>query len=156
MTYDYYAWTDGSCNNLSPFGEGGSAFYIEDADGREYTRASKGFLGTTNNKMELLAIINAVKSVPFGSSILIHTDSEYCIKVCTNKRPHKENRSLILLFFKECTGKTVHFEWVKGHSGIQENELVDAMACERKEEIRKANNIPVYNRFNSPKVRKQS
>lgn len=63
VSLKYEAYTDGSCDNLSPYGEGGSAYIIL-KDGIIIKESKKGFVGTTNNRMEMLAIISAVKSVP--------------------------------------------------------------------------------------------
>lgn len=65
----YEAYTDGSCDNISPYGEGGSAYIIL-KDGVIIKESKKGFVGTTNNRMEMLAIISAVKSVPKGALLL--------------------------------------------------------------------------------------
>lgn len=74
----YEAYTDGSCDNISPYGEGGSAYIIL-KDGVIIKESKKGFVGTTNNRMEMLAIISAVKSVPKGATLTVYTDSQYCI-----------------------------------------------------------------------------
>lgn len=153
---DYTAYTDGSCNNLSPYGEGGAAYVVLDGKGGIVRLNSKGFIGTTNNKMELMAILSAVASVPAGSSLLVRTDSRYCIRVLTDKRNAdnftRPNASVIRQFFAYAGRlKAVRFEWVKGHAGDRYNELVDALAQSRTEEMRTASGIPVYNRFNSPK-----
>jgi hypothetical protein len=68
VSLKYEAYTDGSCDNLSPYGEGGSAYIIL-KDGIIIKESKKGFVGTTNNRMEMLAIISAVKSVPKGATL---------------------------------------------------------------------------------------
>lgn len=78
VSLKYEAYTDGSCDNLSPYGEGGSAYIIL-KDGIIIKESKKGFVGTTNNRMEMLAIISAVKSVPKGATLTVYTDSQYCI-----------------------------------------------------------------------------
>lgn len=153
---DFIAFTDGSCNNLSPYGEGGAAYIILDSNGNHIKQNSKGFLGVSNNKMELLAILSAVAAVPVGSSLLVRTDSQYCIQVLTNKRNAdnftRPNANVIRQFFTYAGRlKEVRFEWVKGHDGNEYNELVDALAQSRTEEMRTIHNIPVYDWRNSPK-----
>lgn len=153
---DYIAYTDGSCNNLSPHGEGGAAYIIL-KDGVEIKRASKGFMGTTNNRCEMMAIISAVNSVEPGSAITIHTDSQYCIGAFAsdNRITHKtKNPDLIAKYRDVAQSKEVRFIWVKGHAGNEYNELVDQLADARTEEMRLSHNIPVYNRFTSPKCNK--
>ena len=153
---DYICYTDGSCNNLSPYGEGGAAYIILDSNGNHIKQNSKGFLGVSNNKMELMAILSAVASVPAGSNLLVRTDSQYCIQVLTNKRNAdnftRPNANVIRQYFVYAARlKSVRFEWVKGHDGNEYNELVDALAQSRTEEMRTIHNIPVYDWRNSPK-----
>lgn len=157
---DYIAYTDGSCNNLSPYGEGGAAYILLDRQRNIIKQNSKGFVGVTNNKMELMAILSAVASVPDGSSLVVCTDSQYCIQVLTNKdnannftRP---NSNVIRQYFNYASRlKAVRFEWIKGHNGNEFNEMVDALAQSRTEEMRTIHNIPIYDWRNSPKCRKR-
>lgn len=156
---DYIAYTDGSCNNLSPYGEGGAAYIILDGQRNLLKQNSKGFIGVTNNKMELMAILSAVAAVPAGSSLVVYTDSQYCIQVLTNKANannfSRPNANIIRQYFNYASRlKAVRFEWVKGHDGNEFNELVDALAQSRTEEMRTIHNIPVYDYRNSPKCRK--
>ena len=65
VSLKYEAYTDGSCDNLSPYGEGGSAYIIL-KDGIIIKESKKGFVGTTNNRMEMLAIISAVNPFQKG------------------------------------------------------------------------------------------
>ena len=156
---DYIAYTDGSCNNLSPYGEGGAAYVILDSQRNLIKQNSKGFLGVSNNKMELMAILSAVAAVPSGSTLVIYTDSQYCIQVLTNKANAnnftRPNANVIRQYFNYASRlKAVRFEWVKGHNGDEFNEMVDALAQSRTEEMRTIHNIPVYDYRNSPKCRK--
>lgn len=150
---DYIAYTDGSCNNSSPYGEGGSAFIVLQGD-RQVCHRAKGFLGSTNNRMEMLAIISAVNSIPVGSSILVRTDSRISINAFERQSSKAANRDLIDLFIKVAKGKEVFFEWVKGHNGNEWNEFCDEMANNMMVEIRIKNNIPFYDYRNSPKCKK--
>ena len=152
----YVAYTDGSCNNLSPFGEGGSAYVIL-KDGILVKEAAKGFMGTTNNRVEMLAIISAVRSIQVGDSITIYTDSSYCIDILGKRKKIKEktkNKDLIALYDTAAEWKMVAFKWVKGHSGDYWNEYVDKLSNGCTERMRVTNDIQVYNTYNSPKVRK--
>lgn len=156
---DYIAYTDGSCNNLSPYGEGGAAYIILDGQRNLIKQNSKGFVGVTNNKMELMAILSAVAAVPSGSTLVIYTDSQYCIQVLTNKANAnnftRPNANVIRQYFNYASRlKAVRFEWVKGHDGDKYNEMVDALAQSRTEEMRTIHNITVYDYRNSPKCRK--
>lgn len=156
---DFIAFTDGSCNNLSPYGEGGAAYIILDGQRNLVKQNSKGFIGVTNNKMELMAILSAVAAVPAGSSLVVYTDSQYCIQVLTNKANannfSRPNANVIRQYFNYASRlKAVRFEWVKGHDGNGFNEMADALAQSRTEEMRTIHNIPVYDYRNSPKCRK--
>lgn len=156
---DYIAYTDGSCNNLSPYGEGGAAYIILDGQRNLVKQNSKGFVGVTNNKMELMAILSAVAAVPADSTLVVYTDSQYCIQVLTNKANannfSRPNANVIRQYFSYASRlKAVRFEWVKGHDGNEFNEMVDALAQSRTEEMRTIHNIPVYDYRNSPKCRK--
>lgn len=156
---DYIAYTDGSCNNLSPYGEGGAAYMILDGQRNLIKQNSKGFVGVTNNRMELMAILSAVAAVPAGSTLVVYTDSQYCIQVLTNKANAnnftRPNANIIRQYFNYASQlKAVRFEWVKGHDGNEFNEMVDALAQSRTEEMRTIYNIPVYDYRNSPKCKK--
>ncbi len=157
---DYIAYTDGSCNNLSPYGEGGAAYIILDGQRNLINQNSKGFVGVTNNRMELMAILSAVAAVPAGATLVIYTDSQYCIQVLTNKANAnnftRPNANVIRQYFNYASRlKAVRFEWVKGHNGDEFNEMVDALAQSRTEEMRTIHNIPVYDYRNSPKCKKR-
>ena len=119
----FVAYTDGSCWNSDPNRSGGAAYVVLDNHGRVYRSAHKGFRGTSNNRMEMLAIISAVVSVPKGSSIVILTDSQYSIRAFTNGGT--KNHDLIELFDKYGMERDVCLEWVRGHNGTPLNEWCD-------------------------------
>ena len=126
---EFIAFTDGSCDNLNPSRPGGAAYIIMDTEGNIIKRKSKGFLGTTNNRMELLAIISVVNSLPNNSFVTINTDSKYCLNALLGKSP-QANIDLINKYYEirqqKCT--TVYLHWVKGHDGNKYNEECDQMA----------------------------
>lgn len=138
----YIAYTDGSCDNLSPYCEGGSAYILIYKDSI-IKEAKKGFVGTTNNRMEMLAIISAVKSTPKNADLVIYTDSQYCITSFTNVKKPKKNLDLINLYH-HCVAhlKSVEFRWVKGHNGDEYNELVDSIAYSAYLEMIEKYNLP--------------
>ena len=132
-------YTDGSC--LGNPGNGGWAAIIIDDNKKIQIKGSKK--DTTNNQMELLATIKALKKIPKGSSVQIFTDSRYVKSGITewihnwkkngwktaNKQPVK-NKNL----WTELDLMTSEFEikwiWVKGHSSDKLNNEVDFMARE--------------------------
>lgn len=123
LTDGFVAYTDGSCWNSDPNRSGGAAYVVLDNHGRVYRSAHKGFRGTSNNRMEMLAIISAVASVPKGSSIVVLTDSQYSIRAFTHGG--SKNQDLIELFDKCGTDRDVSLEWVRGHDGTPLNEWCD-------------------------------
>lgn len=124
----YVAYADGSCDNLSKERAGGSAYVIL-KDGEIVKMKNHGQLNTSNNRMELLAIISAVNACPDGSFIDIYTDSQYCILVLSKSYKPKKNPDLYELY-KKCVVHVggVRFHWVKGHDGNTYNELADQLA----------------------------
>lgn len=143
---DFIAYTDGSCDNTSPFREGGAAYIISQPDGKVFRQSSRGFIGTTNNRMELMAIMSAVAATPEGSKLLVVTDSEYCITMLSNPanadRIGMKNEGIIHRYFKYAEKlKEVRFQWVKGHNGHPLNEMVDEIARSRTEEMKYIHNI---------------
>lgn len=124
----YIAYTDGSCDNLSKERAGGSAYVIL-KDGEIAKIKNHGQLNTSNNRMELLAIISAVNACPDGAYVDIYTDSQYCILVLSKSYKPKKNPDLYELF-KKCAAHVagVRFHWVKGHDGNKYNELADQLA----------------------------
>ena len=145
LGYLYEAYTDGSCENVKTK-IGGSAYVIL-KDGEIVKTQSKGFCRTTNNRMEMLAIISAVNSIPENTSILVYTDSKYCI-TAFDGRMHKANQDLIKLFAKiSSKRKNVFFKWVKGHSGNEFNELADNLAFNAYCEMTKSLGLKVPERM---------
>ncbi|MBR1729574.1 MAG: ribonuclease HI, partial [Selenomonadaceae bacterium] len=72
---NYIIYTDGSC--LGNPGSGGYAAIIVDCETGEISELHGGDKHTTNNRMEMLAAINALNKIPAGSSVELFTDSQY-------------------------------------------------------------------------------
>lgn len=127
-TLHYVAYTDGSCDNLSKERAGGSA-YILLKDGEIDKMRSHPQLNTSNNRMELLAIISAVNTCPDGAYVDVYTDSQYSILVLSKSYKPKLNADLYELY-KKCSTHVadVRFHWVKGHNGNKYNEMADELA----------------------------
>lgn len=124
----YVCYTDGSCDNTSTVRAGGSA-YIVLKNGEVMKVKNHGQLNTSNNRMELLAIISAVNSCPKGAYVDVYTDSQYCIRVLSKSYRPKANPDLYELY-KKCAAHVagVRFHWVKGHDGNKYNEMADNLA----------------------------
>jgi len=104
---------------------------------------SEGYRLTTNNRMELLAVIIGLEALKFkGSEVVIYTDSKY-IADAVNKGwvfqwerkafRKKKNSDLWKRFLKIYRQHNVTFKWVEGHSGIEGNERCDRLAVEASE-----------------------
>lgn len=117
-------YTDGSCIKQGP---GGFAFVIIFDSGEEWYY-SEGENPTTNNRMELRAVIESLKFIEDSLECKIYTDSKLTINCA--QRLWKRNANLDLWSEYDNVSKNikVHFEWVKGHSGNKYNEIVDKMA----------------------------
>jgi ribonuclease HI len=101
---------------------------------------SEGFELTTNNRMELLAVIVGLESLKIeNSQVTIYSDSKYVVDAVEKgwiwnwvktRFKGKKNEDLWLRFLKVYQKHQVKFIWVKGHSEIPENERCDHLAVE--------------------------
>ncbi len=130
-------YTDGACSgNPGPGGWGAVLIY------RGHRKElSGGEKETTNNRMELMAVIRAVESLKRSCEVIIHTDSTYVMKGMSewiknwkargwktaDKKPVK-NRELWQELEAALEPHKVKWKWVKGHSGVPENERADELA----------------------------
>ncbi len=106
--------------------------------GKHYKELSEGFRNTTNNRMELLAVIKALEAMKVeGIHITIHTDSKYVCDAVTKgwvfnwQRTNfkdKKNADLWTQFLRLYPKNKITFKWVKGHAGHKENERCDVLA----------------------------
>ena len=131
-------YTDGACSG-NP-GKGGWAAIILDSDLNQ-SRISGSESNTTNNRMELLAAIMALKKIKKKSDITIFTDSKYVKDGITdwikkwklnswkssNKKPVK-NKDLWIKLDNSCLKHRVTWRWVKAHAGNKYNSLADKLA----------------------------
>ncbi|HRI19115.1 MAG TPA: ribonuclease HI [Burkholderiaceae bacterium] len=130
-------YSDGACKG-NP-GPGGWGAWL--ATGEHEKELCGGEKLTTNNRMELTAVIEALASLKRSCEVTIHTDSEYVRKGITewihgwkqrgwktaDKKPVK-NAELWQRLDALRALHTVHWRWVKGHSGDAGNERADALA----------------------------
>jgi ribonuclease HI len=137
-----YAWTDGACSG-NP-GPGGWGVLMRAMDGTTIVKERElggGEPDTTNNRMELLAAINALEVLTRGTALTIITDSTYVKNGVTswihgwkrngwktaNRKPVK-NADLWERLDQAQATHTVTWEWIKGHTGHPENERADELA----------------------------
>ena len=129
-------YTDGSAKG-NP-GNGGYGIVMLSGSFRKELK--QGFKLTTNNRMELLAVIIALESVKKeDSEITIYSDSKYVIDSVEKKWVFgwekknfnkKKNPDLWIRFLKIYRMQKVSFIWVKGHANNKENERCDFLAVE--------------------------
>jgi|TARA_B100001142_G_scaffold152242_1_gene152855 ribonuclease HI len=131
-------YTDGACSG-NP-GPGGWGAVIFDNDNNQ-TNISGKEKNTTNNRMEILAAIMALKKIKSNSQITIYTDSTYVKNGITewmfnwkkndwktaSKKPVK-NKDLWIKLDKLCEKNKVSWKWVKGHATNKYNNLADQLA----------------------------
>ncbi len=134
---DFTLYTDGACSGNPGPGGWGAIIKTENSE----VSLSGGESHTTNNRMEMLAAIEGLKSLPKGSNVNLYTDSQY-VKNGTETWVHNWKRN----GWKTSAGgavknqdcwqaldalmqtHNVQWHWVKGHSGDLYNERVDALA----------------------------
>ncbi len=131
-------YTDGACSG-NP-GKGGWAAIILDPKFKQFS-ISGSEINTTNNRMELIAPIMALKKIKKKSEIDIYTDSKYVKNGMTvwikkwklnnwknsNKKPVK-NKDLWVELDNSCQKHKINWKWVKAHAGNRYNDLVDELA----------------------------
>ena len=129
--------TDGSC--LGNPGNGGWAAIINDQD--KITKISGNKKNTTNNQMELMAAIEALKKIPTGQKVEIYTDSKY-VKMGitewiekwsqnnwkTSSKQKVKNLELWIELNEISKKHKIEWFWVKAHAGDPINEEVDELA----------------------------
>ena len=127
-------YTDGSAKG-NP-GKGGYGIVL--SAGKHYKEISQGFKFTTNNRMELLAVIVGLETLKKpGYQVLIVSDSKYVVDAVEKgwlfqweKKGFKgkKNPDLWIRFLKIYSRHKVTFKWIKGHAGHAQNEKCDELA----------------------------
>ena len=138
-------FTDGAC--LGNPGPGGWAALLR--HGIHERELSGGESDTTNNRMELLAVISGLEALRKPCSVALTTDSQYVIKGVQEWMPRwiakgwrtaggdpVKNRDLWERLNAALVGHQTKWHWVRGHNGHAENERVDTLARTAAEAIR--------------------
>ena len=115
-------YTDGSCDP-NP-GRGGWAWWCPTT--RKH--ASGHVAETTNNRMEMQAILEAVKALYDDGAVRIYSDSQWAINVLTRRWKGKKNRDLIEAIWALPQWPAIRLFWIRGHSGHPDNEQADRLA----------------------------
>ena len=119
-------YTDGGCIE-NPGGIGAWAF-VAVANGQVLYKAAGGELETTNNRMELQAVIEAMKWA--GGACTINTDSDLTVK-CGNRLWKRRANLDLWTEFERYRPQGLVLRWIRGHSGNAWNEMADAMCNEQ-------------------------
>jgi len=137
-------FTDGACKgNPGPGGWGAILRLKTDSGGEHEKELSGSEPQTTNNRMELLAVISALRALKQPCRVTIHTDSKYVIDGMTSwifgwqrngwknaaKKP-VANAELWQDLIAAVRPHQIEWVWVKGHSGHAENERADRLASD--------------------------
>lgn len=131
-------YSDGSC--LGNPGKGGYGAILEFKGKKQ--ELSEGFAHTTNNRMELLAVISGLNKLKEPCNVNIYTDSQYVAKAIrqgwlenwknngwkTSAKKPVKNQDLWIALDDALSRHNVIFNWIKGHAGHPENERCDELA----------------------------
>lgn len=124
-------FTDGSCDrNHIQINKGGWGFVIINDSGIKVFEKSGSEKNTTNNRMEIIAVLEAIKKVNLSfknEEVLIYSDSEYVINTITKNWKRNKNNDLWDQLFPLIT-KNISFKLVKGHNSNVWNEYVYKLA----------------------------
>ena len=134
-------YTDGAAKG-NP-GNGGYGVVLLSSDRKHRKELSEGFRLTTNNRMELLAVIVGLETLKIApSKAKVYSDSKYVVDAVEKgwlfgwekkNFKKKKNPDLWKRFLKIYRQHEVTFQWVKGHANIIENERCDELAVEAAE-----------------------
>ena len=136
-------YTDGSARSNPGRGGYGAVLKYTNPAGKTFTsELSRGYAKTTNNRMELMAVIVALEALNRPCDVEVHSDSQYVVNAfnkhwidgwkkrgwkTANKQPVK-NRDLWERLHAATGRHTIAWKWVKGHNGDPDNERVDVLA----------------------------
>lgn len=135
MNNELVIYTDGAARG-NP-GRGGYGVVMMFGDKKK--ELSAGYRLTTNNRMELMAVIAALQALKKkGLSLTIYTDSQYIVNTITKKwldtwiktnfKGGKKNKDLWLQFYELSQHYNITFKWVKGHAANVHNNRCDELA----------------------------
>ena len=122
-----FLYTDGAASgNPGPGGWG-----VVLVCGNLRKELSGGFALTTNNRMELLAVIKGLEAIRWrGASVEVWSDSQYVVNTLSKGWKRKKNHDLWARYDLLSQRFSLTFHWVKGHAGHPENERCDRLAVQ--------------------------
>lgn len=136
MNHQIHIYTDGAAKG-NP-GNGGYGVVMELVGTTYKKEFYEGFRYTTNNRMELLAVIVGLEKIKnAGSKVLVVSDSKYVVDAVEKKWvfgwekkgfKEKKNPDLWMRFLKIYRQHQVDFKWIKGHNNHPQNERCDQLA----------------------------
>jgi ribonuclease HI len=136
-------YTDGACSGNPGIGGYGAILVYTDLNGIKHEKEfSQGYKHTTNNQMELLAVIVGLEALKKPCSVTVFSDSKYVVDAFNNKwieswvaknwrtagKSPVKNVELWKRLMKAIEQHDVNFIWVKGHAGHEYNERCDSLA----------------------------
>lgn len=124
---EYIIYTDGGCL-VNPGGKGAYGVVIIDTSTGEIKQMMDAYASTTNNRMEMMAVIVALEQLKEGDAALLHSDSQYVINCYSGVWKKKKNVDLWKRMEAASKGKKITMRWVRGHNGDLYNEMCDQLA----------------------------
>ena len=131
-------YTDGACSINPGMGGWGAIIIFESGEQKEISGSE---LETTNNRMEITAVIKSLEleELKNDDKVKIYSDSTYVINTITKNWKRNTNNDLWDQLDKLLEKRIVEWEWVKGHSGNKFNEIADNLAVSAINELKKNN-----------------
>ncbi len=125
-------YADGSCEgNPGPGGWG--VVIVDPHEPKEFSGSDPQ---TTNNRMEIMAAIEALRRLKSGAHVTLRSDSQYLVNTMNLGWRRNKNHDLWKALDAEVARRDVRFEWVQGHAGDPLNETADRLARYISERLR--------------------
>ena len=120
-------YTDGACSG-NPGRGGWAAIVRRDGEERELHGHDPQ---TTNNRMEMTAVIEGLAAVPHDAQVTVYSDSQYVVNTMTKNWKRRKNQDLWAKLDRETAARDVTWQWIRGHAGHPMNERADRLATQQ-------------------------